>query len=218
MIKYYFIKIRYMLKSKGFIVLVYKIALNILAQIFSLNKMIIFELDLNRPIKMIDPKIDITYRMATEEDIDLMEKQDLDYDKKGKRYSKRRLDKGDKCILAVHNNAIVGYIWIMKDKMELSQYNHIVISNKRVYIYKGFVKAAIRGNRVFNGIDNYIIKMSKENKKELIITTVSTDNKESIKARERIGFIRIGKIIQVRLLGFKLDYIKKKMIHYLQVS
>lgn len=43
-----------------------------------------------------------------------------------------------------------------------------------------------------------------------VVTTVSVRNDSALKARERIGFRRIGRIQQFRLFGFMYNYIFKK--------
>ena len=185
-------------------------------KIFKIEILIIFELDIENPIKIIPSPIKLTFRIGTKKDIDSMDNTYYDYDEKGKKFSKNQFDKGDKCILAINNDRVIGYVWIMRNLMELSAYNHISISKKRSYIYRGFVLKEFRGKRVLNAIDKYIIKILKEDRKKFIITTISIRNKSSIKARERLEFKRVGKIIQIRFFGLKYDYIPKKDLLYLQ--
>jgi L-amino acid N-acyltransferase YncA len=188
----------------------------LLINTFFINKLIIFELDIENPKKIIPSPINLSFRICKKKDIDLMDNEFYDYNEKGKKYSKNQFDKGDRCILAINNDRIIGYVWIMKNHMELSVYNHIPISTKRSYIYKGFVLKEFRGKRVLNAIDKYIIDLLNEDGKKFIVTTVSIYNKHSIRARERLGFKRVGKIIQMRFLGLKYDYIPKKELKYLQ--
>jgi hypothetical protein len=187
-----------------------------IANMFSIQKLIIFEIDLENPKKIIPSLINLSFRVGTKKDIDSMDYTIYDYNEKGKEYSKNQFDKGDRCILAINNDRIIGYVWIMKNYMELSVDKHIPISATRSYIYKGFVLKEIRGKRVLNTIDNYIIELLYREGKKFIVTTVADHNKSSIKARERIGFKIIGKIIQIRFFIIKYDYISKKDLIYLQ--
>ena len=187
-----------------------------LFRVFFINKLIIFEINIENPKKIPPSKIDLSFKICKKNEIDLILKYEYNYNNRGKKYSKNRLDKGDRCVLAIYKRKIIGYAWIMKNKMELSIYNLIPISKKRVYIYKGFVLKKFRGKRILNAIDNYIIKLLNKEGKKFIVTTVGKNNKHSIKARERLGFKRIGKIIQIRFFGLKYDYISKKDLKYLQ--
>lgn len=193
-----------------------KVADFFLENIFKIKKLIIFELDIENPTKIIPSPITLSFRFGTKKDIDSMDNMYYDYDAKGKKYSKNQFDKGDNCVLAINNNRIIGYVWIMKNYMELSKYNHIPISIKRSYIYKGFVLKEFRGKRVLNAIDNYIINILNKEGKKFIVTTVEISNKSSIKARDRLGFKKVGKIIQIIFFGLKYDYIPKKDLIYLQ--
>lgn len=190
-----------------------KIFLN---KIFKIEKLIIFELDIEKPIKIIPSPIKLTFRIGTKKDIESMNFTDYDYDEEAKKYSKGQIEKGDRYILAINNDKIVGYVWIMNKYMELSIHNHLPISTKRSYIYRNYVLKDFRGKRVLNAIDNYIINILKEEGKKFIITTISISNKSSIKARDRIGFKRVGKILQIRFFGLKYDYIPKEDLIYLQ--
>ena len=184
--------------------------------IFNIEKLKIFELNLENPIKEIFPQIEFTIRLGSKKDIDSMDLINYRYDFAGIQYSKDRLEKGDKFILAEKDGKIIGYTWVMENLMELSIYNHISLPNKRVYYYKNFVLKEFRRKRVLNAIDNYVINMLRKDKKKYLVTTVAVKNKPAIKARERIGFKRIGKIVHFRFFGLKYDFIPKKDLNYLQ--
>ena len=124
------------------------------------KKRIIFELDLETSIPKISSPLKLSFRLAKNKDIESMDEEHYGYSKKGKKYSKDRLLKGDKCVLILHNNKIIGYSWIMKDLMELSKFKHIRLSKDRVYTYKGWVLKKFRGKRVLNTSDMYKIDMS----------------------------------------------------------
>jgi len=204
-----------MMKKKIKIFIIDKINF-LLINTFFINKLIIFELDIENPKKIIPSPVNLSFKICKKNDIDSMDNDLYDYNEKGRRYSKNQFDKGDRCILALNNDRIIGYVWIMKNLMELSIYNHIPISTKRSYIYKGFVLEEFRGKRVLNAIDKYVIDLLKEEGKKFIVTTVSIYNKSSLRARERLGFKRVGEIIQIRFLGIKYDYIPEKELKYLQ--
>lgn len=184
-------------------------------KIFRINRLMIYELDLRKPIKYVSPKIEINYRLATIEDILKMDS-DHGFDKKGKDYIINRLKNGDDCVLALFENKIVGYLCVMYGKMELSVYKLINISNKRGYVYKGFVWNEFRGKRIINGMDSYIINtLSKRKDITCLLTTVIDTNISAITVRERFDWKKAGYILQLRILGFKYDYIGKNQLYAL---
>ena len=218
MYKNFFQKVSNIISEEGIITFLKK-ALKITAlSILRITKIIIYELHSQLPMRKISPKIDLSFRLATLKDILAMNNELYGYDAKAIKYSLDQFKKGDKCILSLHNNKTVGYIWIMKDYMELSQVNHIRIPEDRAYIYKCFVLKEFRGKRILNAIDSYAIEELRKTDKKYVITSVAKNNKPSIKAKERMGFKRIGKITQFKFLGFHYDYISKKALNYLRTG
>ena len=211
-------KISTILSEESAFSLFKKILKYIKAKIFKISKVIIFELALVKSVSKVATELELSFRMASEKDINSMDEKHYGYDSKGKQYSKDRLAKGDKCILALHNDKIIGYIWLMKDHMELSQYNHIPLPKNKAYTYNGFVLKKYRGKRVHAAMYAYIVDMLKKDGKRFVISEVDEANKPALKTKnnERGEFRKIGKIIQIRFLGLKYDYIKKKELKYLQ--
>ena len=190
----------------------------VLSKIFTITRLIIFELYIEDFENTISPAIELSYRIATEEDIESMDEEKYNYDKKGKQFSRDRLKKGDICVLAIYKDRIAGYVWIMYKQMELSQGNYITLSDEKVYFYKGWVVKDMRGKRIHNKLDAYRLDIVKRNKKKIIITVMPANNNPVIKARKRLGFKAVGNIYQIRFFGIKYDYISKNNLQYLQES
>jgi len=185
--------------------------------VFGISQSIIFELDLKNPDSKRVTNLEITLKIATKEDIKKMDKKLYNYNKKGKKYSIERLEKGDKCVLAIHKGQVIGYLWTMKDTMELSQFNHIPLSKNRAYTYKSFVLKDFRGKRIHGSMYNYLCDLLKKEGKEFVISVINTNNKASLKTKSSIKYYKkIGKIINLNFFGLKYDYIKKKDLSYLQ--
>ncbi len=186
--------------------------------IFYMTTLIIYELDLEKDDKKIEAKIKLSFKMASWEDIDALEAKRHKMSHKMKKYSRERLEKGDKCVLAMYNNEIIGYSWAMKGSMELSQFNHIPIPEKKVYLYNAFVVNEFRGNRVNNAMRRYLTdNILKNEGKTTIIGTIAKNNMPSLKSAKRMRPKKVGKIIQLRIFGLRYDYISKKDLQHLQV-
>jgi len=202
--------------AAGAFVFLKKLIKYILSFLFQVNKIIIFEIDLTKQVEITGREGVVSFKLATRNDILSMNKKNYNYDEKGKRYSMERMSKGDRCVLAVIDNQIIGYVWIMKGKMEKTQYKHMPISQDRCYIYKGFVRTEYRGRRVLNGIDQFIFSLLRKENCLAVITTVSKNNTSSVKARDRIGFERIGFYYHIVLLGRVFAYLPHEYKSYLQ--
>lgn len=184
--------------------------------ILGVSKAFIFELDLENPGKKIGADLDVSFRLAIKKDIEAMDKENYDYDNNAKQYSIDRLAKGDRCILALHNNKIIGYLWVMRDTMELLQSKYISLSKNRAFVYKGFVLKEFRGKKVHAVMTEYLIDILKKDGKRFVVGAIDTDNKASLKTRGNHKYYIIGNIIHIRFFGLKYDYIKKKDLIYLQ--
>ena len=164
MSKEIFWKVRKIILEKGIVALFNKVLRSILRKILKIEIMIIFEFKLNNKSPKIVGKIPIVTRFATVEDIDYINYEDYGFYKNDKKYLDERMRNGDKCLLSIWENRIVGYGWIMKNEMELSQYTHIYLPEKKVYTYKGYVVKEFRGKRVIGVNDMEKINYFKKEK------------------------------------------------------
>lgn len=211
-----YLKIRKIISEEGLSSFSGKALKYVLRKILKIDVMLIFELKLDdEPLKVFS-KIPITTRFANKEDMDIIDSEDYGFYRGDKIYLEERMKHGDKCLLSIWENKIVGYGWIMKDEMELSQYTHISLPEKKVYTYKGYVLKEFRGKRVIGINDMEKIKYFRKEKKEYWLTSIEKKNTASIKARKRLGFREIGKIIQIDFLGFHYDYIPRNDLNLLQ--
>lgn len=211
----FLIKASYIISEEGIVTFFWKVIKIIALNLFRIRRVIIYELDLATSVKEILPQVEVSFRLAEITDIESMDEENYNYNRKAKKYSAERFMQGDECILAVYNGRIVGYIWIMEGYMELSQYNYIKIPRNWAYVYSVFVIKEFRGKRIIHAMNGCIIqKLGRKNVK-IIITTVAKDNKPAAKAKERIGFKRVSEIIIFKLLGFQYAYISKRNLNCL---
>ncbi len=210
-----YLKIKKVISEEGIFTFFRKALKYISRKILKIEVMLVFELKLDgEPLKIVS-KIPITTRFANKEDIDSINSEDYGFYRGDKRYLEERMKHGDKCLLSIWENKIVGYGWIMKDEMELSKYTHIPLPKKKVYTYKGYVLKEFRGKRVIGINDMEKIRYFIKEKKEYWLTSIERKNTASIKARKRLGFKEIGKIIQIDFLGFHYDYISRNDLNLL---
>ena len=147
-----------------------------------------------------------------------MDEEHYGYNQRTKQYSIDRLSKGDRCILAINNSKIIGYLWVMKDQFELAPFKFITLPKKRVYSYKGYVIKKYRGKRIFWATHVYLFNMLRKEGKRFIVGAIDINNKPALKLKEIENWKIIGKLIHVRFFGLKYDYIKKNGLLYLQNS
>ncbi len=206
------------IKEEGFLSFLLKALRYFNKNIFGISKLVIFEFDLEQSVPRVVSDFPLSFRMALGKDIDLMDEEHYDYDQYAKQYSKNRLIKGDRCVLAIYNGTVIGYGWAMKDYMELSQYNYIRLCKNKVYFYRCFVRKEYRGNKIERAIYNYLADMLKKEGKRFVLLTVDTSNKSALKTKEKDKKNIIGYIIHFNFFGLHYDHVKKKVLQYLQNS
>ena len=213
---------RYLEKSfrtitqEGFYALIIKSLRNILCKFFGIGNEIIFELNLESFSDEFQPRMELSFQFASETDLHIIQNEIYGYNNKGIKKSMERFHKGDKCLLSLYQGTIIGYVWIMRGRMERSSSQYIDLPDHRVYLYNGFVLEEFRGKRVLNSMDSFLIHRFKKEHKRTLITVVARDNISSIKARERMGFKRVGHITVIGLLGYQYGHIPKKDLTYLK--
>ena len=179
-------------------------------------RVIILESKLKNTCFKKNTKLKLSFRLATKKDIKEMDNEKYGYSINSKKYFINRLEKGDRCILALYDKKIIGYLWAMKDFMEITQHKHIALSKDKVYLFNAFVLKEFRGQRIITVMHEYICDILKKEGKRIVVLVIDADNKSSLKTRYRCGDKRIGIIIRVRFFGLKYDYINKKVLFYLQ--
>jgi len=179
-------------------------------------KSYIYQLDLRKRLPEIEVPVRLAYRMAHEVDIVNLHGEKYDYDEGAKEYLTKRMKQGDRCILASLSDQVVGYMWIMKGAMELSQDRLVSLSEEKAYTYKNFVIGELRGRRVLAGLDQFAINLLRSEGVDFIITTVDHDNLSAITARKRIGFEKIGVINHYRVFGCSVDRVQRDTLKHLQ--
>lgn len=209
-------EIKKIVSEKGMYRSLMIITRKIFKKVFYVKNSYIYELDIMNGDTKISPEIELKYSIATENEIRRLDEKKYGYDERGKKYSINGIKNGDICIFAFWSGKLIGYISHMKEKMELSEGNLIELPKWRSYLYKGLVIEEFRGKRVLAGLINYQIKILKDLGKNSLVYTVSKNNLASNRATERMGFKRIGNIIQIKLFGLKYDYISKNNLNYLK--
>ena len=186
--------------------------------IFSMEKEIIFELDLSGSLKAVEATIPLRLSWGTERDVLGMDEENYEYDRKGKKYVLKRMKRGDELMLVSHGGKVVGYHLVMKGAMELATSRIIDLPSTKIYLYKGFVEKSFRGKRIID----YLIYITAEDFKKRgfkkLITVVSVKNFPMLKVIERMEFKPVGMITLVKILGYTVPFVSKKTFSTLKMD
>lgn len=182
----------------------------VLSKIVSFHPYHIYELSLSEEVEKIGPVLDLSFRFAVEDDIYRMDVETYDFKNKDKTHCINRMARGDRCLLAEHKGEVVGYMWVTADGyFELYPGKCIPLAMDKSYTYRGFVLDRYRGKRILYALDYVLNDQLRREGKRNILTLVEMTNYPAIKARERIGFKRVGRTMGIKLLGWRYNYIQE---------
>jgi len=136
-----------------------------------------------------------------------MGKKTYRYNKKGKKYSIKHMEKGDKILLAIHNNRIIEYQAFMRSSMELTFTWHLKLSPLTIYFYK----------EIMDNILGSIIKFLKQEHYDRGIGAVLMQNKLMLKVMSNLNkFEPMETILLFRFLEYEIPLISGKSLGFLK--
>ena len=141
-----------------------------------------------------------TVRVATPDDLDgLMRLQG----KAGE--FQTRFANGDRCLVAVANDRIVGYEWFCDQAMhhETAWGLPIPIPAGFVYAYDGYVEPAHRNSGVWLRFKAHLAEWMIATNKRGILTFVEDGNLPSLRTHLRFGFRPAETVLAVNMMGVK---------------
>jgi ribosomal protein S18 acetylase RimI-like enzyme len=117
---------------------------------------------------------------------------------------KAQLNKGDKCIVGVLGDEVVGWVWIygQNEKYEPAIEEIVRAYPQSSIIYRWLVYPPYR-NRGFGTqlLDRALRVLNEQNHKKAIVM-VEKDNQPSLKATRKLGFEETESIKRVRIFGY----------------
>ena len=142
-----------------------------------------------------------TVRFATVADIDeLASLQDK------KEIFRKRFTEGDRCVVAIVDNRIVGYEWFSDSSIhhEAAWGYHITIPGGFVYAYDAYIDPAYRNTGVWLRFKAYLAEWMTACGKRGVLTFVDYGNWPSLRTHLRFGFQPTESVIALRVIGLRL--------------
>jgi L-amino acid N-acyltransferase YncA len=137
-------------------------------------------------------------RLATSEDIEgmcLLENKPILF--------KTWLGRGERCVVAVDNDEIVGFEWFSAAGFYLEErFNYkIIIPPDAVYTYDAYIKENFRLRGIWVQFQALIKQWMDSNNKKKIIALIDYGNDHSIKTHVRFGFQIYQDVIWINVFG-----------------
>ena len=162
---------------------------------------IIYEYLLEMPIKKIEPKIKVTIRAATEDDLDKFK--GIVNERKIKLF-KKRFKKDRICFMALDQEKIAYFGWISFDDEYESIFQIIVkVNDKEAYWFDCHTIPEYRRNGLHSAITAKALIYLKDKGCKKVLTHVMKNNIYSRKAFRKVGFKEKRMVTLIKIFNFK---------------
>jgi len=162
---------------------------------------IIYEYLLEMPIKKIEPKIKVTVRAATEDDLDKFK--GIVNERKIKLF-KKRFKKDRICFMALDQEKIAYFGWISFDDEYESIFQIIVkVNDKEAYWFDCHTIPEYRRNGLHSAITAKALIYLKDKGCKKVLTHVMKNNIYSRKAFKKVGFKEKRMVTLIKIFNFK---------------
>jgi RimJ/RimL family protein N-acetyltransferase len=181
------------------LVLVWRTLVRCVSPLGLLELVILYEMDLTRPIERIEAKVEATLAQATPSDVKelavVMAKAATtgpDHISSTTERITRRFQRGEICYLAKIGPHIVHYNWISFRSKESLAGRFIVLSEDAAYCGDAYTDEAWRGQAIHTEVNSTMLRFLRTKGFRWAYTWARADNRSSRKTLERVGWKRSG--------------------------
>jgi hypothetical protein len=111
------------------------------------------------------------------------------------------LARGDRCYAILHGDVVASYGWYSRQETAVTEELSLRFSPQWAYMYKGFTRPEYRGQRLHAiGMALAMMEHSREGCHGLV-SYVESNNYNSLKSCYRMGYVKAGTIVALRVGG-----------------
>ncbi len=122
-------------------------------------------------------------------------------DEQARRFARRRLQAGDKAVIACENGLPVFYGWLMFGAIEMTYGVFLPMPQSSAFAYNLFTASAHRRRGLMSGFYEFARNYLEQNGYHSLHVGISSGNGASIKAHLKTGFEKSGYFYTLKLLG-----------------
>ena len=111
------------------------------------------------------------------------------------------LSKGDQCYGLMHGTALAAYGWYSKRPTTTGPDMRVHFSDDYVYMFKGFTHPEHRGKRLHAIGMTLALQFYLSRGYNGLVSTIESENAESLKSSFRMGYVQFGSIYVLRLFA-----------------
>ncbi|MBS1860018.1 MAG: hypothetical protein JST11_31905 [Acidobacteria bacterium] len=143
----------------------------------------------------------VAFRFGSAADLSALREHEHDYSPAAKRFGFERLDEGDSIVVGESAGAILFYAWLMYRQIELDEGVCVPVAPGMVYSYKVFTAANARGRGICGAYYRFIRPLLAREGFSRLSCRVLAQNKASLHAHCRAGFVARGTFCRLLAAG-----------------
>ncbi len=118
----------------------------------------------------------------------------------------RRFEAGEHCVVAIADEAVVGYEWFSAKGLLFEERYHypITIPGDALYAYDAFTSEAFRGRGVWSQILVAATELMRNERRSRLISHIDYGNETSMVAHTKVGFRPAGWYLFVNVCGLRV--------------
>jgi GNAT superfamily N-acetyltransferase len=176
----------------------------LLSALFETRVVTVFRRPLDEPALDYPPKIPVTVREMTVEDLERFRHPPAYLREHRLEEFAERLKTGRVGVIALSGDQVAGYAWLsLKNEIERWTNLEISLQQGEGYLFDLFIFPVFRGHGVYPTLQNYRFECLKGRGCRVAYGVVVARNFPALKWYERFGFTAVRQIGHIRILGLK---------------
>lgn len=152
---------------------------------------------------LLEPKVLVSYRLGSLEDLNRLNSSQFDYDQVSLSYSTRRLAAGDAFVLGEVDGQVAFYCWLIFGRFQANMDQFWPAPKDMVCVYKVFTHQAHRGQSIYPASYHFIAPLAKKLGMNRFTTSIKEINLPCRRSAEKVGYQQHGRIYCWQLIGKK---------------
>jgi ribosomal protein S18 acetylase RimI-like enzyme len=176
----------------------------LLSAVFERRVVTVFRKPLEETLLNYPPKIPVTVRAMTLEDLDRFRCPPAQFREHRIEEFAKRLKTGRAGVIALSGEEVIGYAWLSMQS-ELERWTNVQISPQEGegYLFDLFIFPKFRGYGIYPSLQNYRFECLKKRGCRVVYGVVVARNFPALKWYERFGFTPVRQIGHIKILGVK---------------
>jgi len=169
---------------------------------FEFHRGFVVRKSLEEPIHVPAPKVAVTIRQATLDDLPLLET--IVPPLRVKRLAKK-MEAGEICFVAIQEQRVVAYVLAGFANTPSTEDAQLKIGPKEAYLWAGFALPQYRRQGVVRAVNLSLCRLLRENGYESVVLLVDRHNRASLGHCHKMGYRMTDRVTYLRVLRWRLN-------------